>query len=96
MEERIIPPHHHPFDGCDGCRRTQEIIFNPSSEVYKKAFFEVIEEMVRAFEADPSQGTFKQHFVDYIKAHPRLWDGPIVEALEAANEKLADETQSSA
>ncbi len=80
LEERT-PPHHHPFDDCDGCRRTQEIIFNPSSEIYKKAYFQVIEEMVRNFEADPSQGTFKQYFVDYMKSHPKLWEGNFIELL---------------
>ena len=92
-----IPAHHHPFDDCDGCRRAQEIIFDPSSKVYKKAYFQVIEEMVRHYEADPavkehrSQGTFKQHFADYMKANPELWDTYFVEAINAAYEKLENE-----
>jgi len=98
-----MPAHHHPPDGCDGCRRTQEILSEMVSEkLYKDAYFKGVEEVVRSSEADPAvkehrgQGTNKQYFVDYMKVHPELWDGYFVEALNAAYEKIENENQSSA
>jgi len=97
MEERI-PPHHHPFDDCDGCRRTQEMLSDIVAAKLK--YFEAVEEIVRELEANPavkearSQGTFKEQFVDYMNTHPEMWDD--IEAFNAAYQKLESENQSSA
>ncbi len=72
-----MPPHHHPLDDCDGCRRTQEMLSD-----------------IVAAKLKSREGTFKEHFMDHMKAHPDMWD--VIEAFNAAYERLQNEDQSSA